>query len=90
MADIVDRVEEFIFENLLLGDRSRVPERAESLIESGVIDSTGVLELIEFLEEAFGISVADSETIPENLDSIDRVEAFVGRKQGSAATSAAR
>ncbi|WP_447942445.1 acyl carrier protein, partial [Microbacterium aurum] len=70
----------FIFENLVLGDRARMPAPTESLIESGVIDSTGVLELIEFLEDEFGITVEDSETVPENLDTIERVVAFVARK----------
>jgi len=57
-----------------------MPAPRDSLIESGVIDSTGVLELIEFLEEEFGIAVDDSETVPENLDTIERVVAFVSRK----------
>lgn len=81
-AEIGQRVEEFIFESLLLGDRSRMPAPEDSLIESGVIDSTGVLELIEFLEAEFDISVHDSETVPENLDSVARVVAFVGKKRG--------
>lgn len=74
-------VEAFIFESLVLGDRQRMPSPTDSLIESGVVDSTGVLELIEFLEEEFGITVEDSETVPENLDTIDRVVAFVLRKR---------
>ncbi|WP_315549299.1 acyl carrier protein [Microbacterium aurum] len=77
---LTGRVETFIFENLVLGDRARMPAPTESLIESGVIDSTGVLELIEFLEDEFGITVEDSETVPENLDTIERVVAFVARK----------
>jgi acyl carrier protein len=81
MADIAARLEEFIFESLLLGDETRVPARSESLVESGVIDSTGVLELIEFLEEEFGVVVKDTETVPENLDTVDRLTAFVTRKQ---------
>jgi len=81
MSDIGVRVEGFIFENLLLGDRTRVPGRTDSLIESGVIDSTGVLELIEFLEQDFGIQVDDSETVPENLDTVERIVAYVTRKR---------
>ncbi len=77
---VQERVEEFIFGSLLLGDRTRVPAADDSLIESGVIDSTGVLELIEFLEEEFAIRVEDAETVPENLDSIERIVAFVDRK----------
>ncbi len=81
-AEISRRIEEFIFESLLLGDRSRMPAPEDSLIESGVIDSTGVLELIEFLEAEFDIRVADAETVPENLDSVARVAAFVDKKRG--------
>ncbi|MEE8868544.1 MAG: acyl carrier protein [Acidipropionibacterium acidipropionici] len=76
-----DRVREFVLDSLLLGDASRMPSDSESLLESGVIDSTGILELIEFIEEAFGVHVADGETVPENLDGIDRVAAYVTRKQ---------
>jgi acyl carrier protein len=50
-------------------------------MQAGIIDSTGVLELIMFLEEQFGIKVADEEMTPENLDSVDRIVAFVGRKR---------
>jgi len=80
MGDAKTRVETFVLETLLLGDRARVPSSADSLIESGVIDSTGVLELIEFLEQEFGIQVDDTETTPQNLDSIDRILDFVARK----------
>ena len=56
------------------------PPPRDSLIGSGVIDSTGILELIEYLEQEFGIEVGDTETVPENLDGIDRITAFVHRK----------
>lgn len=77
------RVIEFIVNNYLFGDESRVPADSESLLESGIIDSTGILELIEFLEADLGISVAEDETVPENLDSIANLTAFVERKSGS-------
>lgn len=80
MADIRDRLEKFILEDLLLADASRMPSPEDSLVETGVIDSTGILELIEFLEEEFGVHVADEETVPENLDGIARLEAFISRK----------
>jgi acyl carrier protein len=56
----------------------------DSLLDRGIIDSTGVLELITVLEGDFGISVADDEMIPDNLDSIARIEAFVAKKQSAA------
>lgn len=80
MSDVQDRIEKFVLDQLLLGDAERMPSREDSLIETGVVDSTGVLELIEFLESEFGIQVADTETVPENLDGIGRLTAFVGRK----------
>lgn len=85
MADVQSRIEQFIVESLLLGDSSRMPGPADSLVESGVIDSTGILELIEFLEEEFGISVAESETVPENLNGVEALVAYVARKSELAA-----
>ena len=89
MGDVQERVEKFILDNLLLGDDTRMPSAADSLIGSGVIDSTGILELIEYLEQEFGIEVEDTETVPENLDGIDRIAVFVHGKlaEGSRATA---
>ena len=53
-----------------------------SLLEEGVLDSTGVLNVVMFIEETFGIEVEDEELVPENLDSIDKLVAFVERKTG--------
>ena len=55
-------------------------EDSASFLEEGIIDSTGMLELVAFVEGTFGISIADTELVPENLDSLDRVAAFVERK----------
>ncbi len=54
----------------------------QSLLQSGIIDSIGVLSLVTFLEETFDIRIEDDEVIPENLDSIDALVAFIDRKQG--------
>lgn len=81
-ADVSQRIEGFILDSLLLGDTSRMPHSADSLIQTGVIDSTGVLELIEFLEGEFTIQIDDAETVPANLDSVDNLVAFVTRKSG--------
>jgi acyl carrier protein len=81
-ADLV----EFVVDNYLFGDVARMPEDDDSLVDGGVIDSTGVLELIEFLEAHFGIEVSESETVPDNLGSIANLTKFVvGKKAGSAA-----
>lgn len=82
VSDVGERVRAFILDSLLLGDAARLPGADDSLIETGVIDSTGVLELIEYLEQEFGIRVEDAETIPANLDSIGRIVAFTERKRG--------
>ena len=81
--DIRDRLREFIATNYLFGDRDRLPADEESLLETGVVDSTGVLELIEFLEDDFGIVVAESETVFENLGSVAGLTRFVAVKTGA-------
>lgn len=78
----------FIAENFLFTDDASGLEADASLLEQGLIDSTGVLELVAFLEDRFGLSVADAEIVPENLDSVAALVAFVTRKQ-QAATAAA-
>lgn len=79
-ALVGDKLRAFIVSNYLFGDRARLPADEESLIEGGVIDSTGILELIEFLEETFDIEVAESETVPENLGSVAGIVRFVSGK----------
>jgi len=77
------RIAEFVLDDLLFGDDGRMPTGGESLLESGVIDSTGILELIEFLEAEFSVHVEDDETVRENLDGIDRIAAYVARKRAA-------
>jgi acyl carrier protein len=77
----------FLAENFLLGEEFRGLPGSASLIEAGIIDSTGVLELVGFLEEAYEIEITDSELVPENLDSIDNVVRFVGAKRNSGRTT---
>ena len=79
MAEYRDRVRSFIIKNFLFGDDNGLKDDA-SFLDEGVIDSTGVLELVAFLEEDFGITVEDDELIPENLDSIDNVVIYLGKK----------
>ena len=78
--DIPDKIAEFIISSFLFGDDSKRPADSESLIENGIIDSTGVLELIEFLESTFSIHVDEAETIPQNLDSLSALARFVNEK----------
>ena len=74
-----ERIRTFIAETFFFGDGHNLDDSA-SLLSAGVIDSTGVMELIMFLEETFEITIADEELIPENLESIDRIARFVDRK----------
>lgn len=76
-TQVVAQLREFISSAYLFGDDSRMPADTDSLLETGVLDSTGVLELIEFLEEAFGFAVEDTETVPENLGSIAGLTRYV-------------
>lgn len=78
--EIKQQVREFITTNFYVSDPAALEDDA-SLLDRGIIDSTGVLEVIGFLEDVFGIKIEDSEMLPENLDSIDRITSFVARKQ---------
>lgn len=78
--DITERVKEFVTANFYVEPASLAVDA--SLLEQGIVDSTGVLEVVSFLEAEFGIAVADEELLPENLDTIDRISAFVARKKG--------
>lgn len=77
---IEQKVAGFIVANFLFGDSAKLPGPEESLIESGVVDSTGILELIEYLESEFGIEVKEEETIPTNLDGLSVLVKFITRK----------
>ncbi len=73
----------FIVENFLFGDDSQPLPADLSLIDNDLIDSTGILELVGFLEERFAISVADADIVPANLDTIERIAGFIERKQAA-------
>jgi len=81
---VARRVRQFIAENFFVSDLSSLADDA-SLITGGVVDSTGLLEVIAFLESEYGISIVDQEMIPDNLETVGRISAFVERKQRSAA-----
>ena len=81
---VKDEIKQYILETYLFtSDRSALGDE-ESFLDRGIIDSTGVLELIMFLEEQFGVTISDEELLPENLDSISRLTAFVERKRAAA------
>jgi acyl carrier protein len=75
-------IRDFLAQNFPLADEGAELRGGDSLIEAGVIDSTGVLELIEYLEANYSIEISDEEVLPDNLDSIDRISRFVSGKLG--------
>ena len=79
--ELKEQVRAFITSNFYVANPA-VLQDSTSLLESGTVDSTGMLEVIYFIEETFGIKVDYSEMVPENLDSIERITNFVTRKKG--------
>ena len=79
--DIPKQIHEYIVENFLFGDGAALESDDQSFLETGLIDSTGILELIGFLEQTYGVQIEDDELVPENLDSLARVARFVERKK---------
>lgn len=74
----------YVLENhLFTDDESRLKD-ADSFLETGILDSTGIMELILFVEESQNLKVTDDEMVPENLDSIDNLVAYIERKQAAA------
>jgi acyl carrier protein len=76
-------IRDFIVENFLFGNKDAPLGDEDSFLQKGLIDSTGILEVVSFIEERFGIKVEDDDLLPENLDSIRHLASFIGRKQGS-------
>ena len=74
-----EHIRNFIIDQFLFGDESQLSDDV-SFLESGIIDSTGILELVTFLEETYSIKVEDTEMLPENFDSVNNVAEFIERK----------
>ena len=80
MTEVAQSLRQFISENFLFGVDDLFSDD-DSFLENGIIDSTGVLELIAFLEKTFAMTVEDEELVPENLDSVNNVARFVETKR---------
>lgn len=78
---VEQQVREYILENFLFTNDASALENEASFLEKGIIDSTGVLEMIFFIEEQFSFKVDDKEMIPENLDSVNNIVRYVKSKQ---------
>jgi len=81
MASMKSEIRQFIANQFLFGDDKKLGDD-DSLLEAGIIDSNGILELINYLEERYGIKVNDDELMPENLDTIASIAAFLAKKAG--------
>jgi len=79
MNDNIKNIKRFIVDNFLFGDDSTLQENT-SFLQSGIIDSTGILELVNYLEETHHIKIQDQELVPENLDSISNIGRFLDKK----------
>lgn len=77
--DYLDTVRQFIVDNFLFGDGETLKEDT-SFLEEGIIDSTGILELVMFLEETYGIKIEDDELVPENFDNLNNIVGYLERK----------
>ena len=81
MPEKIQQIRSFIFENFLFDADESALKNDDSFLEQAIIDSTGVLELVEWIEESFDIKVDDTELTPENLDSINKLVNFIEKKK---------
>jgi acyl carrier protein len=81
MQDIKKTVRAYILENFLMGDTGTQLTDDQSFLENHIIDSTGFIELVTFLETTYAVQIKDEEMIPENLDSLDAIARFIGSKR---------
>ena len=82
---MVKKIRAFVVENYLFGEEGTMGND-DSFMETGIIDSTGILELVRFLEATFGVKITDEELIPDNLDSINKIVAYVEAKLNTPVT----
>jgi acyl carrier protein len=88
MSDIKQKIRTYIVENYLFGDDEGLEDNT-SFLDEGIVDSTGILELIGYISDEFDIHVEDDELVPENLDSLHNVSAYIARKSEESERAAA-
>lgn len=86
--DIKERVRQFVITTFYVPDPSQVTDTV-SFLDIGIVDSTGVLEIIAFIQSEFGVAVEDDEILPENLDGVAKITEYVQRKRAAAVVSGA-
>lgn len=79
MQDYATQIKAFIIENFLFNAEGSSLGDDESFLESGIVDSTGILEVVAWIEETFGIRVPDTDLLPENFDTVQRLAAYMHR-----------
>jgi acyl carrier protein len=80
MSEVRSSVRQFVIDTFLFGQSADLQDDEQSFLDAGIIDSTGVLELVGFLESQYGIRISDQDLLPDNLDSISKIARFVERK----------
>lgn len=78
-----EKIRSFILENILAGSRGATLDDNDSFLEKGIIDSTGILELVSFIEDEFKIQVRDEELVPDNFDSVSKLAGYITTRIGS-------
>jgi acyl carrier protein len=86
MQDVKNTVRQFLLDNFVMGGGVTIADDT-SFMEDHILDSTGFIELITFIEETFGLTVDDEEMLPENFDSLANIEGYVARKRAPAKPS---
>ena len=79
MENTRERIKGFLIDNFLFGDEEGLEDQT-SFLDAGIVDSTGILELVDFLDDEFNIKISDDEILPENLDSINNIINFLEKK----------
>lgn len=82
MQDVKKTVRQYIADNFMMGESGAAFGDDQSFLDHHIIDSTGFIELVTFLESHYGIQIKDEEMIPENLDSLANIARFIASKQG--------
>lgn len=83
MSEVENKIRKFLAENFILSEQADQLGVSDSFLEKGIIDSTGILELVFFVEDQFNVQIDTAEVLPENFDSIDNLSAYIRRKQGA-------
>lgn len=88
MEIVKKNLRQFIVDNFLFGEDGDGLKDEDSLLEKGLIDSTGILELVAYLQKRFHIRVEDNEIVPENLDSLQKIAGYIKRKSADGTKAA--